>query len=328
MSNLKKGNDKIKEQMGGDKKEKYISCHDLENGIILFSDGVKHCCGLNSNGIPQEIIPYEDSIEQTVQTIIAKKKQIIQDNIHGKKTFCTDCKSLKKGYWPIQKQIRQINLSLDYLCNLKCRYCSKWETKYICKNRLHIPDLMRQLKNCSSVNLMYPVLYSSGEITIQPEIKSILASLEEYDVCIFSNATKYQQDVASKIKKTANCLVVSLDCGTRATYRRIKGVDLFDIVCQNIEKYCINGGNVIPKYILMEDNIGQDDLNGFIELCVKNSIANIIISRDFNSRDVDKKLKKAAAQLAYKAIKENICFFTDGIYDIYTHVFNVNYDAI
>ncbi len=328
MCELEKDNREIRERTNGGKKKKYISCHDLENAIILLSDGVKHCCALNPNGISQEIIPYEDSIEQTIQTIIERKKHIIQDNIHGKKTFCTGCKLLKEGHWSVQKRIRQINLSLDYLCNLKCRYCIKWETQYIRRNRLDIPDLMQQLKACQAVDLMYPVLYSSGEITIQPKIKPILDSLEEYDVCIFSNATKYQQDIANKIKKTANCLVVSLDCGTKETYKRIKGVDFFDTVCRNIEKYCMNGGNVILKYILMEDNIGQDDLNGFIELCMKNRIANILMSRDFNSEEINKKLKSVAAKLAYKAIKENIHVFTHGIYDIYTHAFNVNYDII
>lgn len=313
-----------------EEKIKYVSCHDLEYGILLFSDGIKHCCNRNSYGTIQDIILYENdhNITNTIQKVIEQKKQIIQDNIDGKETICTNCKYLKEGLWLKEKKVRQINLSLDYLCNLRCKYCDKWEMKYVKQNEFDVINLMKCLENSPLVDITYPVLYSSGEISIQPNINEILEALKNYDVCYFSNATKYNSRLAEKIETKANCLVVSLDCGTSETYKKIKGIDFYDTVCRNIEKYSLHGGNVILKYIVMEENTNQEDLDGFIELCVKNRIKSIIISKDFNDKKIDNKIKNAAAKLAYKAYQEKIRYYFDGIYDIYSNQFNVNYDYL
>lgn len=308
-----------------EKKEKYLSCHDLENGIILFSGGIRHCCGLNKNGEPQELIPYESDMEQTIQNVIEQKKQVIERNIQGKKTFCTSCKNLREGYWNTQKKIRQINLSLDHICNLKCQYCNKWDEVYVCQNSIDIPSLMEQFEKSKMVELKYPILYSSGEISIQPRINTILNSIGKYDVCFFSNATKYREEIHDKIKEKYSCLVVSLDCGSRETYKTIKGVDLFDLVCKNIEKYCSDGGKVILKYIVMENNISSKDFKGFLELCLKNNIKTILISRDFNSAGTNIKLKAASVQLIYQAMGKNICCYTDGIYNVFERDFGLMY---
>jgi len=330
MSELVKETAKHKEKAFNYEKEKYVSCHDLEYGILLFSNGIKHCCDLNDNGISQNIIPYENNndIEKTIRKVIEQKKQVIQNNINGKKTFCTHCKHLKEGYWSKQKKIKQINLSLDCICNLKCQYCDKWELQYIQRNKLDIPNLMRRLETCPSVDLIYPVLYSSGEISIQPNMNEILDSLNDYDVCFFSNATKYNFRLLEKIKKKANCLLVSIDCGTSETYKKLKGVNLFNMVCRNIEKYSLNGGNVILKYIITEENTNQDDLDGFMELCVKNKIESILISRDFCTKEINDKLKSAAVKLAYKANKNRIRYYIDGVYNIYSDSFHINYDYL
>lgn len=309
--------------MSKDEKELYCSCHDLENGMILFSDGVKHCCGLNELGEDQTLIEYENSLEKTVEKLIEEKKKIIRDNCLGKKTMCTGCSRLVKGNWDKEKKIRQLNFSLDYICNLKCQYCEKWSKKYTALEKKNIDKMMDELNGSSNVDIRFPILFSSGEISILPNRADILKALSSYNVCFFSNATKYQDDINEKITKTNSCIVVSLDCGTRETYKRIKGVDLFETVCHNIKLYSANSEHVILKYIVTEENLNQEDIEGFLNICSQCNIHRIIISRDFYKPDSSEDIKSAVIRIVYQALKMNLKVYTDGVYEACNNMFRI-----
>lgn len=308
-----------------ERKEKYRSCHDLENGIILFSDGVKHCCGLNKLGEKQKLISYGENMESTIREVLEQKKSIIQDNLCGKKTMCTSCNRLQEGEWFHEKKIRQVNFSLDYVCNLKCQYCDKWKKNYTNKKQRDIPKIMKELEECEQVEMLYPILYSSGEISILNKRNEILKSLNKYNTCIFSNATKYQNAILEKLLNSFSCLVVSLDCGTRETYKKIKGVDLFEVVCNNIKMYSEKGAQVVLKYIVMENNINKEDSDGFFQICQESRIDNVIISKDFYQKENIEELKKTTIKLIHSALRRDINVYIDGVYDIFEKIYNMHF---
>lgn len=233
-----------------------------------------------------------------------------------KKTICTSCNRLQEGEWFREKKIRQVNFSLDYACNLKCKYCDKWEKKYTNKKQREISEIMKELEKCEQVKIMYPILYSSGEISILSKRDDILESLNKYDICIFSNATKYQDAILEKLLNSFSCLVVSLDCGTRETYKKIKGADLFETVCNNIKMYSEKGAQVVLKYIIMENNNNKDDLDGFFQVCQESGIDNVIISKDFYQKEDIEVLKKTTIKFIHSALRKNINVYVDGVYDI------------
>lgn len=306
------------------KREKYLSCHDLENGVIFLSDGVKHCCGLNKLGNEQKMIEYKQNMNFTIEEVIRQKETIIKDNKCGKQTMCTSCDRLKDGYWNVDKKVRQINFSLDYVCNLKCQYCEKWDSAYTDKDQRQIPEMMSELEECDLVDISFPILYSSGELSILKNRKLLLDSMQDYDMCIFSNATKYQDEILEKLLKSSSCIVISLDCGTRETYKIIKGIDLFENVCKNIKQYCENGAKVVLKYIVMENNISKDDFEGFFNICDQNNIKDIIISKDFYQKE-SFYLKKASLSLLRGAVRRKMNIYVDGVYDVFEKIYGMKF---
>lgn len=307
------------------KKEKYLSCHDLENGVIFFSDGVKHCCGLNKLGKEQNMIDYKQDMNLTIEEVIRQKEKIIRDNKCGKQTMCTFCDRLREGYWNVDKKVRQINFSLDYACNLRCQYCDKWKSAYTNKNQRFISEMMSELKKCELVDIWFPILYSSGELSILKNRKRILDSMQDYNMCIFSNATKYQDEIMEKLSNSSSCIVISLDCGTRETYKIIKGVDLFENVCNNINRYCKNNIKVVLKYIIMENNISKDDFEGFFNICEQNNVKDIIISKDFYQEESFRNLKKASLSFMRDAVRRKINVYIDGVYDIFEKTYGIKF---
>lgn len=307
------------------KKEKYLSCHDLENGLIFFSDGVKHCCGLNKLGIEQKMIDYKQNMHLTIEEVIRQKEKIIEGNKCGKQTMCTSCDRLKEGYWNVDKKVRQINFSLDYVCNLKCQYCDKWDNDYTDKEQRDISEMMSELEECDLVDISFPILYSSGELSILKNRKKILDSMQNYDICIFSNATKYQDEIMEKLLNSSSCIVISLDCGTRETYKIIKGVDLFETVCKNINRYCANGAKVVLKYIVMKNNISKNDFEGFFNICVQNNIKDIIISKDLYQIESFRNLKKASLSLMSGAARRKMNIYVDGVYDVFDKIYGMKF---
>lgn len=311
-------------------RQRYISCHDLERGLIAYSDGIQHCCHLGDRSINTNKMLYADytDMDELLDSFVQQKKQIIEDNKKGKKTMCSNCKQHKEGYWPQNKLIESINLSFDSVCNLKCKYCYKVEDDYKQAPQVDTLGFFTKLKESRFVDIKYPILYSSGEITIQPNVNNILHALADYDVCFFTNATRYNKNLLDVVKRFRNCLVISLDCGTKETYKHIKGVDLFNTVCENIMEYTRNGGNVILKYIIMEDNSNIEDIDRFIDLCIDSKIQTIQISTDFGKMNKNKRVIKMATQLAYRAQRNNIKYYTQGVYEMYSAVFGIDFNYI
>jgi hypothetical protein len=77
--------------------------------------------------------------------------------------------------------------------------------------------------------------------------------------------------------------VLSLDCGTKETFSRIKRSDAFDVVVENLRKYHDAGANIHLKYIIISENSEHDDdLRGFIRLAGEIGAKSIRISCDTN----------------------------------------------
>lgn len=68
---------------------------------------------------------------------------------------------------------------------------------------------------------------------------------------------------------------------TAETFHKVKGVNAYNKVCENLHKYRESSGQIILKYILLDENCNSQDAEGFIELCKTLKIAKIDISAGF-----------------------------------------------
>ena len=120
------------------------------------------------------------------------------------------------------------------------------------------------------------------EITIHPYRDKIVKATKDY-VCQFTtNASRYVDTIADSLARGGK-IFSSLDAGTAKTFQKIKGVDMFNKVCNNLKCYA-EAGEVEVKYIFLPGvNDNEEDVTGFIQACKNINPSAIHISRDINN---------------------------------------------
>jgi MoaA/NifB/PqqE/SkfB family radical SAM enzyme len=121
---------------------------------------------------------------------------------------------------------------------------------------------------------------SGSEITVHPQSKEILAAVSSFNSIVMSSCIKFSEELAEIIAGPSSLLCASIDSGTRETYEKIKGVDAFEKVSENLKRYAELGGNIHMKYIVLPENTTEADLKGFLELCKEIKCKQIRISCD------------------------------------------------
>lgn len=299
------------------KSQKYKSCEHLEYSAVIFSDCIRVCCGDTSriNGLVCPGFKINntniDNLDELFLRFIAFKQKLKEDINLGKHTLCSGCDYLREVEWKPENTFKLINFSTDYPCNLGCSYCYQNTADYHYEKTYDIDKLIANVLKSKFVSDDTQFIYACGEIGIHPKVKEIVNLFQNRNVSFFTNATKYYEEIHQLILKPRNSILVSLDSGTRETYQKVKGRDMFNVVCENISRYASDNGNVVLKYILTNDNLNADDLNGFIEFCLSANIKNIRITYDWNIRELNNKLKRAAIILMHKARKNNIKCYVD-----------------
>jgi MoaA/NifB/PqqE/SkfB family radical SAM enzyme len=150
-------------------------------------------------------------------------------------------------------------------------------------NTFDFSHLIRAIEQSNSIDANCAIEISAGEITINPRRDEILEAVKDYPVLLFSNCVIYDERVLQIIRKSDSFLLESLDAGTRETYAKIKGKDVFCAVLENIRRYAVNGGHIHLKYIVTLENSNEDDLKGFLDLCDEVKPQMIRISRDIHN---------------------------------------------
>jgi molybdenum cofactor biosynthesis enzyme MoaA len=265
--------------------KKYLSCRFLEGYLFFDGDGIKFCClAYNRNKSP--VIPYEDTADKTIKSFLENRDSIIaelQDNNCEATNSCLGCEELTENYWLTEKRIHNIGFSTPSPCQFRCSYCVLHPDKIKNKTNISLADnleIFEYLEENSMINERTMIDYASGEIAIQPNCEKLLSAIGKYNCNIGTNAGIYHEGVAQLLSQGNSKIVVSMDSGTKETFAKIKGVDLYDEVCENLRKYAKHG-TVELKYIILPGiNDNETDFDGFITLCEEIGASYFSISRD------------------------------------------------
>jgi len=148
---------------------------------------------------------------------------------------------------------------------------------------------------------------AGGEPTIMPRKDELLDLINDFRLNLATNGIVFDDRFAMMTARPGSMAVISVDAGTRETYRRIKGMDAFEIVCGNIKKYRERGANITMKYIFMPENSNETDMDGFISQALDAGVDNIQCSVDFNRKALlDEQTAGAIARMMDKAISHGI----------------------
>ncbi len=286
---------KVVEPLKENEKKEIKYCRFLNAGITFMHSSIRPCCS-NKCGImfvdnyKGEDIDWKNVEKKRQEIIKESKKGILPQN-------CEDCVELQKvEHWPENKLIEYIYLNHFDHCNCGCVYCinlghaSFLETE---KRPSQYYSSFKEIKKLLDKNMVAKnahIEIIGGDLSVLDESDDIINACIEYGIQGYdfhSSCISYSQGIENALKSDAVVKIdFSLDCGTREKYKKIKRVDAFDQVIENIKKYISfskpGKDTFVAKYIIVDglnDNI--EDLNNWIELINSLGIKEVRIDVNF-----------------------------------------------
>lgn len=256
---------------------KYLSCRYIEHGMDFEHERLETCCFTCHSGgghitlkesYSGEIINWEELFEL--------KRKFRKEHQNGNiLPNCKGCIFLEEKEWDEDDYIDFLQFNYWIKCNSKCSYC------YEVQNRKKFDKIKPYntvpiIKEMIEKKILRPggeVAFGGGEPTIAPEFEELIKLLTESgftNMRIHSSGIKYSPAIAEAIKKGVLNIVVSIDAGCEKTYKKIKNVNCYNKVIENMKKYAAMNtygyGLMTSKYIIIPNiNDNRKEIDMWIE---------------------------------------------------------------
>jgi sulfatase maturation enzyme AslB (radical SAM superfamily) len=265
--------------------EKYASCEYLQGYLCLQNDLFGFCFnnfGRNS-GLSMDI---DENLQNNLNNFIRLRDEMLLA-VRNKEnsSVCAGCRNIQTRHWPVNRNVKFLNFEDFNGCNLKCSYCSVSKPLNNKSNRtskFSYSELIDALADTGQIDEDFRCIVFPGEIAVHPRRNEILSTVELYPNVIYTNAVVFNKKVAQILTMGKSYVYVSVDAGTRGTYNRIKGFDLYEKVCGNLKKYSEYGAVELKYIVLPEVNDNDVDAGGFVQLCKDVKAKMVMISRDYH----------------------------------------------
>ena len=160
-----------------------------------------------------------------------------------------------------------------------------------------------------------------GEFTIYPEceaiIKEFILSGFSKRLAVASNGIKFSKALFEAMSIDKGVIIISLDCGTKNLFKKIKQVDKFNDVLNNIAKYCKNPSskqNTFLKYIVIPSlNDDKEEFKKFIDIAKKYQVQGIKLDIEghyarYHKYNISNELKEFLTWAKEYTISQNVDF--------------------
>lgn len=285
----------------------------------------RHCCKrfFVSGQIKGDvkIYPVNNDDDIDVARILTAKRELYDSINRGVETQCSGCPFLTLDIWdPLEKlKINLLSIEAHSVCNMKCTYCS--ETYYGgLKAKYSLKKLFEHFHEADAFDKDINIVWGGGEPTLMDDFEEIFQlfthKLTPKSNKLFTNAINYSSLIEYFLKKGQLTITISTDAGTKETFKKIRGADVFDKVFCNIKKYHnVANNGVIIKYILTKDNNSFEEINNFLKQINKYELnkCNFQLSSDFKEQDLSHEQAINLIHLFKELIKNgaNTCHFDD-----------------
>lgn len=305
--------------------ETRLGCKFIGTRFQLFGQRYATCCSrpeklggaaYNYDKFKKTIESYHDFCEDLLDTLRS-----------GKEGPCAGCAQLRYDLWPQKPQLETIGFDTafeDNRCNFNCIYCG---VKIMITDKVFKANLIDMLQKFEeySHGAYRNIVLASGEISVSPYRNQVFDIIKrnKWDIHVFTNASGYIPSLADLISEGRAKIQVSMDAGTKESFKNIKGPDRWELVCDNLHKYAQRAkykGQIELKYILLPGfNDNPCDIQGFTALA-QSLKANIFLSSD--SRYQEQPLPEKTYQCALQLVK--ICKEKDINFELVSEFFNPN----
>ncbi|MBQ8887498.1 MAG: radical SAM protein [Candidatus Gastranaerophilales bacterium] len=273
---------------------KKYRCRYLAHGLYIHYDCFRHChLSIHS---PNErnnnyIVPYKGPKDKANwEEIFKNKNKLVSEMREGViPPFCKGCHWIEEFDENSENQfLSDLDNYIDMIwvghsndCNSKCIYCFAYQEiveKRTTKAYDIIP-LFKEMLNQKIYNLEKEpeahVSFAMGEPTLLKKFDDIInlfAKAGNKNFALYTNGIRFSRMTAKYIKNMN--IVISLDAGTKETFKKIKGVDKFKDVCSTIKKYAKEANKTDPKrlgvkYIIIPNvNDNKEEIDKWLDLCI------------------------------------------------------------
>lgn len=253
---------------------KYLSCRYIEHGMDFEHERLETCCFTCHSGgghitlnpeYKGEMIDWEKFFELKRKYREEHKKGNILPN-------CTGCIFLEEKEWDDEDYIDFLQFNYWVQCNSKCTYCYEVQNrkKFEKIKPYNTVPIIKEMIEKNILRSGGEIAFGGGEPTIAPEFEDLINLLTENgfrNMRIHSSGIKYSPAIAEAIKKGVLNIVISIDAGCEKTYKKIKNVNCYKKVLENMKKYAsvntYGHGLMTSKYIIIpnvNDNRKEIDM--------------------------------------------------------------------
>ncbi|MDD3341932.1 MAG: radical SAM protein [Bacilli bacterium] len=234
---------------------------------------------------------------------------------------CKDCPSLKEADWSGTMELKYMLINHWENCHADCVYCHTHENKKEL-NAMKPWKILPILKDALSKGMLSNngnVNISGGEPTCLKEFGDLMKFfLEKTNIFIMLNtsAIDYSKYIKKAIEEGRSTATISLDSGTRETYKKVKNVDKFNKVIENIKKYkkglpADKIHHIGMKYIFIPGyNDNKEELLSWLKLIEDMGLKNIQIELEHHWYEKNKYLPdnvKELIEIVIEFVHRNRC---------------------
>lgn len=270
------------------KNDEYVSCEWLEYGVNFGAIGIHHCCQFSHSDKNDKPVSSLNSKNQyCIREFFKQKNKVRKQHKKGKiNERCIGCFDLKKQVWEDKNKITRMAIGPNTKCNASCIYCYTSYKKDFYNSKKDIP-ILYILKNFVENNFIdkeCEITFNNGEPLIMDEFEDIVNLFVDNNVGklrVHSSGIKYSTAVRRALESGRCDFIVSPDSGNKELYKKIKRIDAFDKVVENIKEYAKiqpTQANVQLKYIIIPTvNDTFDALKEFIDIAKECGVYRILL---------------------------------------------------
>jgi len=283
----------------------YQSCSYLQNfQFRVWLDRIQFCCEPTPNATAgHPAIFFKETPEETLQEFIKMRTDIITESVRASLSNkdmplearehtikCAQCSRYQKATWG-GGQITFVNFAFAPApCQSKCIYCILPNHSEKFDKEKHAPLYERAFEVIEYAhengyvhpNAEYSV--ASSEISVHPYRSRIYAITKGKHVKFLTNCFLFDENIARNLEANPkSSIYFSIDSGTDKTWQKVKGVNNFVTVRNNLIAYSqiCKPGQIALKYIILPGiNDNNEDFNGVIILMKMLNIPQLVISRE------------------------------------------------
>ena len=260
---------------------KYLSCRYIEHGMDFEHTRLETCCFTCHSGGGRITLQNEYSGENiNWEELFDKKRKYRQEHRKGNlMPNCVGCVFLEEKEWDEEDYINFLQFNYWVACNSKCTYCYEVQNRKIFE-KIKPYNTVPVIKEMIEKKILRPggeVSFGGGEPTIAPEFEELINLLTENgfrNMRIHSSGIKFSHAIENAIKKGVLNVVISVDAGCEKTYKKVKNVNAYKKVLDNMKKYAAANKNhyglMTSKYIIIPNvNDNRKEIDLWIDSVVK-----------------------------------------------------------